>query len=194
MNAKDAYTLASLFGSFGQRGVNPARDKLNQGVVDQAQAGIQNEIAKEQAKKGGVLGTVGRIAGTAAGFAIGGPAGAAAGSMIGGAGGDMADGNKINPGQVAMDGISGGVSGYGMQQASPVAPPLDSNMEAMAAPSLSGGTPGAQAAAVNAAAAPPTQGFGQKFFGGLSSQMGAPTQRKPGYYKMADGSYVYFQG
>lgn len=57
-----------------------------------------------------LLGTLGTIAGTAAGAAIGGPAGAAIGGSLGSQLGNVASGNQIDPGQMAMAGLTSGMS------------------------------------------------------------------------------------
>ena len=56
-----------------------------------------------------LLGTLGTIAGTAAGAALGGPAGAAAGAALGSQLGNVASGAPINPGEMAVSGLTSGM-------------------------------------------------------------------------------------
>jgi hypothetical protein len=66
--------------------------------------------AVEQAQGNPILGTLGTIAGTAAGAAMGGPAGAAIGASLGSQLGNVASGAPIDPAQMAVSGVTSGLS------------------------------------------------------------------------------------
>lgn len=60
-----------------------------------------------------LIGTLGSIAGTAIGGAMGGPAGAAAGGALGSQLGNIASGAPINPTQMAVSGLTAGMTAGG---------------------------------------------------------------------------------
>jgi len=83
----------------------------------------RQHLPVEQAQGNPILSTLGTVAGTAAGAAIG-PAGAAIGGALGSQLGNVASGAPIDPAQMAMSGLTSGMS-QGSQAASEAAKGLE---------------------------------------------------------------------
>lgn len=70
----------------------------------------REHLAIKKAQGNPLLGTLGQLAGTAIGTAVGGPAGATVGSALGSQLGNVASGAPINPTEMAVSGLTAGIS------------------------------------------------------------------------------------